>query len=390
MKFDTTPVETGQFSVHPLVESLLSSVADKLRALTLEEQRVIETVPINLKMSGFGEAAKKPGGKDTPRQGKKKHAIPNQDRKLDNELRDKLAEKINRDAPIIQEHTVNGLKLTRNERKKIIAAISLAEGSFVSVNKDFEYHLSDKRAAQIPVTYNKVVHIGLSWGLIQFTQDGGKLGGLLQYMRTKNRQKFDSIFGNNAEELVKVTTASGADESGQIKWQKLTAAQKAQQRASGKEIRGLRVQKIAVTLGGEQKDIWEEPWVSRFKQAGLDEEFQEAQLEYAVTQYVNYPSVVSFVKGQQIQTALGLALVVDRAIQQGPSAAAPTIKKLAKKAGISLPFTGPAEEKKLADYITNNSFEDHRHRVKLLLKDKYRLLTVNLYDWDTYGPDHDK
>jgi hypothetical protein len=399
MKFDTSPLETGHFKVVPLPERLLASVAEKLRKITMAEQRIVDTVPVNLKLSAYGGAAKNPVSQkpvtahETHRRVKKKHALPNRDRKLNEELRSKLAARLNRDTPVIQEHTVKGLVLTRNERKKIIAAVSLAEGSFVSVNKDTEFHMSASRAQQTHITYYGVVHIGLSWGLIQFTQDGGALGGLLDYMRKRDQPRFDAVFGDAATELVEVLAAEGV--SGQELWRRMNSAQRQAHHLAGNEIRSARVQPVAVSLGREKKDIWEEPWLGRFKQAGLDDEFQELQLEYAVEHYLDHPEVYPFCVEAQIQTALGLALVVDRAVQAGTRLAEKTIRKIARQASIAIPFSGPAQERRLADYIVSHPGSgaisaDHARRVKLLLDDPYRLLTVPLYDWDTYDPSHDK
>jgi hypothetical protein len=115
------------------------------------------------------------------------------------------------------------------------------------------------------------------------------------------------------------------------------------------------------------------------------------QLDYAVDNYVNVKNILSFIRNNEVQTALGIALVVDRAIQAGAEGAHKTIMKFAKDAGIPLPFTGAAQEKRLAEYIVGKAktSDDHKRRVKLLLEDKYRLLTVNLYDWNTYGAGYD-
>ncbi|WP_292933018.1 hypothetical protein [Noviherbaspirillum sp.] len=85
-------------------------------------------------------------------------------------------------------------------------------------------------------------------------------------------------------------------------------------------------------------------------------------------------------------------MIVDRAIQTGTRKATSIIKKIAKDAGIALPFTGPAQEKKLAEYIVNKATtsSDHKRRVKILLEDKYRLLRINAYDWDTFGTEFDE
>ena len=123
MKLDNTLHEADQFEVCLLTDQLSVSLAERLRKITMEEQSIVETIQVNLRLSAFGEASNQPSGKDEPRKGKKKHEIPDKDRKLNDQLRAKLADKLNRDKSIIQEHTVKGLKLTRNERKKIIVKL---------------------------------------------------------------------------------------------------------------------------------------------------------------------------------------------------------------------------------------------------------------------------
>ncbi|WP_161636324.1 hypothetical protein [Saccharicrinis fermentans] len=169
----------------------------------------------------------------------------------------------------------NVTKLTEELIVAIITTVSRFEGSFSSCNKDTEF------AGGISgLSYTGVVHIGLSWGYLQFTQDGGSLGKVLKRMHEKNKTKFEEIFGSNFEELLSVTGKSGA--SGLSKWWGLSKTEKNEYKNNNTEIRSDRVQKIATAKNGsELKDLWEEPWVTRFKEAGKEEDLRmrNARLE---------------------------------------------------------------------------------------------------------------
>ncbi len=52
-------------------------------------------------------------------------------------------------------------------------------------------------------------HIGLSFGIVGFSQDSGELGQLLALMRGRDASRFEEIFGAAAAELVEVTNRPG-------------------------------------------------------------------------------------------------------------------------------------------------------------------------------------
>lgn len=116
--------------------------------------------------------------------------------------------------------------------------------------------------------------IGLSYGFIQFTQDSGNLG---QVLRTFHGIAGDSemarTFGPNWKELLATTSASG---SSRIKSQIDGSA------------RSKRVQPVAVGDPGANGsdrpvDLWEEPWLARFRAAGRLPAMQAAQRAEAFT-----------------------------------------------------------------------------------------------------------
>jgi hypothetical protein len=162
----------------------------------------------------------------------------------------------------------------------------------ISLNADQEFVGRKDGKKGIETSYSRIVHIGLSYGVIQFTQDGGALGGVLKKCDEKNHAKFVETFGDNYQELLTLTS-SGIDVpgvnyvSGLDHWHSIAKTKEGsdiQTKASpnklpaSMEIRGKRVQPIAVTIGGEKQDLWEGTWKQHFKDAAAVVDFQEAQL----------------------------------------------------------------------------------------------------------------
>jgi hypothetical protein len=138
-------------------------------------------------------------------------------------------------------------------------------------------------------------HIGLSYGVIQFTQESGNLGRLLTMMRDRDAAMFAQTFGDQADELIRVTTADGPPSS---------------ESADGRSAR-------TQPVGGA--DLWEEPWLSRFRQAGEVTAFQAAQNELAATAFVD--PMLGFAGDLGLDTDRALTVAVDRAVQMGVNGA---------------------------------------------------------------------
>jgi hypothetical protein len=143
------------------------------------------------------------------------------------------------------------------------------------------------------------IHIGLSFGSIQFTQDGGSLGLLLSESAKRNPDKFKQIFGPGWSELIDVTTRKGKSglQSG--------------------SLRGPRVQKVQVPVGNElvRMDLWETPWVERFRRFGNDPEFQAVQRELAIKEYL-VPSL-SRLKQLNMMSEKSVAAAFDGSVHRG-------------------------------------------------------------------------
>ena len=177
-------------------------------------------------------------------------------------------------------------------RKKIVEAVGKFESGstgnpYKAINADTEYSSLTWHSA-----YQKY-HIGLSYGIVQFTQDGGSLGTLLGMMRSRDKTVFDKTFGGAklADELIKVTTATGP---------------------SSKETttgRSVRVQPV------DGKDIWLSPWKERFEAAGDHTPFQAAQNELANSEYLD--PILEFCNLLGLDTDRAIAMVYDRAVNMG-------------------------------------------------------------------------
>lgn len=173
------------------------------------------------------------------------------------------------------------------DEHKIAHLISDFEGNFDSMNRDGEYRGlfgEDHFAYQSK-------HLGLSFGFLQFNQNAGSLGELLERMRKKDKETFDEIF-KYPEELLQVTNRP----HGEVK-----------------NGRSRRVQPVA----GE--DLWKNPWVRRFRKAGNHAPFQDVQLEYALDEYMEPAKDLADDLGLESERAH--AMLFDRSIQHGPSGA---------------------------------------------------------------------
>lgn len=190
-------------------------------------------------------------------------------------------------------YTLNTRQLTIDDRKDIIEQIAKFESGndYGKINADGEF---DGRFGHNHSAY-QTYHIGLSYGIVQFTQDGGNLGRVLVMMRDRDRDTFNRIFGEHADELIRVTTAQGPP---------------SRRTSTG---RSARVQAV----GGA--DLWVEPWLTRFREAGRHRPFQSAQNEAASTFYIE--PILKFAAWLGLNSDRALTIVADRSVQLGPGGA---------------------------------------------------------------------
>ncbi|HZX96408.1 MAG TPA: hypothetical protein VFE90_17940 [Myxococcales bacterium] len=175
---------------------------------------------------------------------------------------------------------------------EVVAALESGPEGYSAVNPDGEYN--DPGSPQ----YGRV-HVGLSWGFVQFAQRYGALGQVLQACRRRDERKgshfFDDVFGaESAEELLRVTNAPTEE------------------------------QRLA-PVGG--LPLWDPAWVEKFRQAGRITIFQEAQREVA-DQLFLLPNL-QLAGWLGLDTQRALAMLFDRCVQMGPGGGPSWILKVA-------------------------------------------------------------
>lgn len=182
-------------------------------------------------------------------------------------------------------------RVTEEDLLEVAKFISSMEGHFWSCNRDGEFRGLFDRNGHTHWASGKV-HIGLSFGFIQFTQDGGALGELLEIMHNDDPKLFASIFGPSYKELLEVTNRNGR---------------------TRKKGRSPRVQPVA------GHDLWDDFWVNKFIKAGKELVFQRSQLKLANKNYMTPAIKLCIDLGLSSQRAL--AMVFDRCVQLGPAGA---------------------------------------------------------------------
>ena len=138
-------------------------------------------------------------------------------------------------------------------------------------------------------------HTGLSYGIAGFNQDSGTLGQLLRLMQEREPETFTAVFGDGAAALVATATAPGPSS----------------EHVEGG--RGPRVQPVAAA------DLWEEPWLSRFRAAGAVPDFRAAQNQLAAELYL--APMLPVAAGFGLTSERALCMVLDRAIALGEQGA---------------------------------------------------------------------
>ena len=183
-----------------------------------------------------------------------------------------------------------GAPLTDDAKRQIIEFIARFESGdarFAAMNLDGEYR--GRFGAENP--YYQTAHVGLSYGIIQFTQDSGNLGRLLTLMHERDPERFQQVFGPQWNELLQVTNAPGP---------------------GSLDVQGGRSARVQ-PVGGS--DLWEEPWVARFREAGNYAPFQAAQNQLAAEIFLD--PVIPYSHWLGLNTERGIAVLYDRAVQMG-------------------------------------------------------------------------
>jgi hypothetical protein len=180
-------------------------------------------------------------------------------------------------------------------------------------------HPRDRTARHWASKYlpNGGAHIGLSWGIIQFTQDGGALGEVLKVAHEIDPKLFVRIMGAGSERrannLLAVTTRSGS------------------RQASPQGARSPRVQPV------DGADLWTSPWIERFNEAATHDAFKIAQRTVAATNYL-FPAIQIVLNfAPMFPSQEDLAVAFDLAVHHGPGRM-PAGEPVAVRHSLGAPF----------------------------------------------------
>lgn len=185
------------------------------------------------------------------------------------------------------------------EKVRILRVVGKNESgneAYSSINADTEYNTPGHDAFQLQ-------HIGLSWGIVHFTQRSGMLGQVLKKAKERElallppisadgnlpvEHRFENLFGEHWQQLLNTTDPGFTTNPDD------------------------RLAPVGEGL------LWQEPWLTRFRNAGSVPYIQSAQNEVAVIEYVNKIQQIANWLG--IRTARGLAMLLDRVIHAGMGA----------------------------------------------------------------------
>jgi uncharacterized Zn-binding protein involved in type VI secretion len=162
-------------------------------------------------------------------------------------------------------------------------------------------------------------HVGLSYGIIQFTQEG-PLGELVGKMHEKDSAKFGQIFGDHADEMLSMLGKKGdfqaADEDLLDNQGEPMGTKKVRRKPSVHPVGG--------------HELWEAYWTVRFKEAGQWKPFQECQEELAIQSYME-PCVQKMKSsGMKTISQKSLTFIFDRSVNNGPGKGKSLAEDLAK------------------------------------------------------------
>ena len=172
------------------------------------------------------------------------------------------------------------------------------------------------------------------------------------------------------------------------------------------EIRGARVQKIPIKVGGPALDLWDRDWLEAFQAAGDVTDFQDVQLDFAVEGFLN--PILSHCRENRIRSAKGLAFVTACRVR---GVSRDLLIKVAQGLGYTVPFKQTADEFMALNVIATAEEETvirngksvkrakaggvffdllEKHRASILKKDEFRFLAEDFYDPDSFDNAHDK
>lgn len=176
--------------------------------------------------------------------------------------------------------------------------------AYYACNKDREFEGDFDKWG---VTYSKYSdnprHVGLSFGIIQFTQEGS-LGLLVNKMYAADPDKFKEIFGPKFQDLIDTLNLTG---DYRLVEEEIT------EKDGTKVKKNVKRKPSVEPVDGNE--LWESPWVERFIEAGKVKIFQKCQDALAVEEYLDVR--LPFCQQQGIVTQPAVANVYDRSVNEG-------------------------------------------------------------------------
>ena len=179
-------------------------------------------------------------------------------------------------------------------------------------------------------------HIGLSAGRAQWAQHAGSLGTAAAMIRDLDPENFNRIMGEHADEMMEMLTAPWDFET----WEMLPDGN-----------RNPRVQKI------DGADMWEEPWLSRWRELSRLDAWAEVELSLAYRGYLK--PLLPLLKKHGLTSAQHLAVWFDVANANGASGARSRLRKALRE-------TSARDPKSLIDTVFES--RDARQRRYDILK----------------------
>ncbi|MEQ9261374.1 MAG: hypothetical protein RIG84_19985, partial [Roseovarius sp.] len=158
--------------------------------------------------------------------------------------------------------------------------------------------------------YYQKAHEGLRFGPHQVSQDSGELGELLGLMQSADPASFERIFGAASAQLLEMTNAPGP---------------------TSLEVPGGRSARVQPLEG---KDLWEDPWASRFREAAQHAPFQAAMRAHIIARRLE--PVMPMAEAVGLDDAQGRAMLLSLAIHYGPQGAEAALRQAVN------PFDSPA------------------------------------------------
>lgn len=199
------------------------------------------------------------------------------------------------------------LPLTDSEKVKICSWTFIHESgkgnaAYSACNADGEYKGLFDRPRELPIEsrtrrhpaskFNPGggYHVGLSFGRIQHAQKYGSLGKVLKMTREIDKAAFDKWAGGEkvADELIRVTTSE-----------------------PGQTVNG----RCPLTQPVAGADLWEEPWLTKFRSLGKMKACQKAQDKRMIDSYLE--PVLAMCRQYKIDRHSLIAVLFDICVQCG-------------------------------------------------------------------------